>query len=82
MRENIIVSNRGQITLPAAFRQKLGIKPGGVIIAEDRNGEVVLRPAAIIEIETYADVDIAGWEKKDRFLPGEKESLLQKLKGH
>ncbi len=82
MRENIIVSSRGQITLPAALRHKLGIKPGGVIIAEDRNGEVVLRPAAVMEIETFADDDITRWEEEDRLLPGEKEGLLQKLKSY
>jgi AbrB family looped-hinge helix DNA binding protein len=80
MRENIIVSSRGQITLPAAFRKKLGIRPGGVIIAEDRDGEVVLRPAAVLEIETYTDSDIARWDREDRLDPLGKEVILKKLK--
>ena len=80
MRENIIVSSRGQITLPAAFRKKLGIRPGGVIIAEDRNGEIVLRPAAVLEIETYTDSDIERWNREDRLDPLEKEIILRKLK--
>ncbi|WP_052464465.1 AbrB/MazE/SpoVT family DNA-binding domain-containing protein [Geoalkalibacter subterraneus] len=80
MRENIIVSSRGQITLPAEMRKKLGIQPGGVLIAEDRNGEVVLRPAAVLEIEMYSDQDIAQWEKDDQLLVAEKEAILKKLK--
>jgi len=80
MRENIIVSSRGQITLPAEMRKKLGIQPGGVLIAEDRNGEVVLRPAAVLEIEMYSDQDIAQWDKDDQLLVAEKEAILKKLK--
>ncbi|MDY6850018.1 MAG: AbrB/MazE/SpoVT family DNA-binding domain-containing protein [Geoalkalibacter sp.] len=80
MRENIIVSSRGQITLPAEMRKKLGIQPGGVLIAEERNGEVVLRPAAVLEIEMYSDQDIAQWDKDDQLLVAEKEAILKKLK--
>lgn len=28
----VVVSPRGQITLPAAMRKRLGIKPGGVVV--------------------------------------------------
>ncbi|WP_305041965.1 AbrB/MazE/SpoVT family DNA-binding domain-containing protein [Geoalkalibacter sp.] len=80
MRENIIVSGRGQITLPAGMRKKLGIKPGGVVIAEDRDGEVVLRPAAVLEVEIYSDADIAHWERQDQLSPAAKEAILNKLK--
>jgi bifunctional DNA-binding transcriptional regulator/antitoxin component of YhaV-PrlF toxin-antitoxin module len=62
------------------MRKKLGIQPGGVLIAEDRNGEVVLRPAAVLEIEMYSDQDIAQWDKDDQLLVAEKEAILKKLK--
>lgn len=79
MRENLVVSSRGQITLPAGLRKRLGIKPGGVVIIEERNGELVLRPAAVLEIETYADVDIARWEKDDRLTEAERDAILKRL---
>lgn len=79
MRENIVISSRGQITLPASMRKKLGIQPGGVLIAEDRNGELVLRPAAVLEIETYTDADIAQWDKEDQLSPAEKAAIMKKL---
>ena len=66
MRESVMISNRGQITLPAVIRKRLGIKPGGMVVLEERNGEVVLRPAVVVGIETYTDADIAWWDKEDR----------------
>ena len=48
MRENLVVSARGQITLPAALRKRLGIDAGDVVIVEDRNGEILLRPAVVL----------------------------------
>ena len=79
MRENLVVSSRGQITLPAGLRKRLGIKPGGVVIIEERNGELVLRPAAVLEIETYSDADIAQWEEEDRLTEAERDAILKRL---
>ena len=79
MKENIVVSGRGQITLPASMRKRLGIKAGGVLVVEDRRGELVLRPAAIVELDTYKDDEIARWEREDRLAPGERSRILKKL---
>jgi len=79
MKENIVVSGRGQITLPASMRKRLGIKAGGVLIVEDRKGKLVLRPAAVVELDTYTDEEIARWEREDRLAPGERSRILKKL---
>ena len=79
MRENLIVSSRGQITLPASVRNRLGIKTGDVVILEDRDGEIILRPAAVVEIELYTDEQIAQWNDQDRLAPEEKERILRNL---
>jgi len=79
MKENIVVSGRGQITLPAAMRKRLGIKAGGVLVVEDRKGELVLRPAAVVELDTYTEQEIARWEREDRLAPGERSRILKKL---
>ena len=63
MKGNIVVSARGQITLPASMRKRLGIKSGGVLVVEDRKGELVLRPAAVVELDTYTDEEIGLWER-------------------
>ncbi|BAM02238.1 AbrB/MazE/SpoVT family DNA-binding domain-containing protein [Phycisphaera mikurensis] len=37
------VTGRGQTTLPAALRARLGLKAGDRIVYEERDGDVVLR---------------------------------------
>lgn len=80
MRETLKVSSRGQITLPASIRKRVGIQEGSAVIIEDRGNEVVLKPAAIFEIEIYSDKQIAEWEAADRMSADEKAAVLKKLK--
>lgn len=79
MSENLIVSSRGQITLPVAMRKRLGIEPGGVVLVAERNGELVLRPAAVFEIEKYSDKEIARWDNDDRLDETERKAILRRL---
>jgi AbrB family looped-hinge helix DNA binding protein len=44
MQTGAIVSSKGQVTLPAAMRAKLGIKPGSHIQFEVRGTELVIKP--------------------------------------
>ena len=80
MRQSLIVSGRGQITLPVKVRKRLGIQSGGVVILEDKGTEVLLRPAAVIEAETYSEADIVLWDKEDRLVPSERKKLLKRLR--
>lgn len=73
MSETLVVSSRGQITLPAALRKRYGIKGGDVVIIEERGNEVVLKPSAVVEIEFYADEQIAEWDADD-VLPDEERT--------
>ena len=80
MRQNLFVSNRGQITLPSSVRKRLGIQSGGIVTLEEKDNVVLLRPAAVVEIETFSDEDIAQWDKEDRLEPGERNGLLKRLR--
>jgi len=80
MRQNILVSNRGQITLPASVRKRLGIQSGGIVTLEEKDNVVVLRPAAVVEIDTYSDEEIAQWDKVDRLESAERNALLKRLR--
>ncbi len=80
MRQNLLVSSRGQITLPASIRKRLGIQSGGIVTIEEKDNVVVLRPAAVVEIETFSDEDIAQWDKEDRLEPAERNALLKRLR--
>ncbi|MBU2601058.1 MAG: AbrB/MazE/SpoVT family DNA-binding domain-containing protein [Actinobacteria bacterium] len=79
MRSTIIVSARGQITLPAAVRKRLGIEPGGVLVLDESKGEIILRPVSVVEIETYSDDAIALWDEEDRVTPDERAELIRRL---
>lgn len=79
MRINILVSARGQITLPAAVRRSLGIEPGGVMVLEETEGLVVLRPASVLEIETYSDEAIAHWDEEDSLASDERAEFIRRL---
>jgi antitoxin PrlF len=79
MRQNVMVSSRGQITLPAKIRKRLGIQSGGIVIVEDRDREVILRPAAVVEIETYSDADIARWDNEDRLESPVRKAIIKRL---
>jgi len=80
MRQNLLVSNRGQITLPASVRKRLGIQSGGIVTLEEKDNVLVLRPAAVVEMETYSDEEIAQWDKADRLEPLERNALLKRLR--
>jgi len=80
MRQTLLVSNRGQITLPASVRKRLGIQSGGVVTLEEKDNVVVLRPAAVVDIETYSDEEVARWDKEDRLEPAERNALFKRLR--
>ena len=79
MSETVLVSNRGQITLPAALRKRLGIEGGDVVILEERENEVVLKPGVVLEVELYSDEQIAQWDAEDKLSDAERARLLSRL---
>jgi len=78
-REVLTVSSRGQITLPASMRKHLGIQPGGAVILEECEGELRIKPAAVLEVEHYSDDQIAAWDQADALSPEERQRILQRL---
>lgn len=81
MPATLVVSSRGQITLPAATRKRFGIKGGDVVILEDRGGEIVLKPGVVLEIQSYDDDQIAQWDADDRLDEGERRRILEAVTG-
>lgn len=79
VRETLIVSGRGQITLPASMRKHLGIAPGSAVIVEERDGELMVKPAAVVEIDTYSDAQIAEWDREDALSADERRRILASL---
>lgn len=74
-----IVSRRGQITLPAALRKRLGIRPGDVVLMEERQNGVLFRPGIVLPFERFSDEQIAAWDAADVLDRDERERLRAAL---
>ena len=79
MNETLVVSSRGQITLPASLRKRLGIKSGDVVILEDRGDEIVLKTGVVLEIQHYTDEQITQWHSEDILSDQEKSQIVHNL---
>lgn len=53
MNITIRIGKRGTIVIPAAIRRRLGLEEGDLVITEDMGDGILIRPAAVIPIETY-----------------------------
>ncbi len=47
------VGKRGTVVIPAALRRRYGIEEGSLVVAEAREGGVLIRPAVIVPVEVY-----------------------------
>ena len=47
------VGKRGTVVIPAALRRRYGIEEGSLIIAEDREEGILIRPAVALPLESY-----------------------------
>ena len=56
------VGKRGAVIVPAHLRKRFGIEEGSLVIAEEKEDGILLRPAVIVPIERYTP------ERKAEFL--------------
>ena len=61
-RTTTTVGSRGTVVIPAALRRRYGLEEGSTVIAEPREDGLLLRPAAVLPLETYSP------ERKAEFL--------------
>ncbi len=47
------VGKRGTIVIPAALRRRFGLEEGSLVIAEDREEGILIRPAVAVPLESY-----------------------------
>jgi AbrB family looped-hinge helix DNA binding protein len=74
----LIVSPRGQITLPKSVRARLRLAPGSVLLLREEAGKLVLDPAAVTPISLYDDEEIERLVEADRVAPREREALRRR----
>jgi AbrB family looped-hinge helix DNA binding protein len=56
------VGKRGAIVVPAKLRKRFGIEEGSIVIAEETDDGILIRPAIVIPVERYSP------ERKAEFL--------------
>ena len=74
----LIVSPRGQITLPKPVRARLRLAPGSVLLLREEAGRIVLDPAAVTPVALYAGEEIERLVEADRANPGERAALRRR----
>ena len=73
------ISKRGSVTLPPALRRKFGFGAGDnpLILIEERDGEIVLRPASAVTVRDIPAKVIQEWIAEDEAGMREFESLAR-----
>ena len=56
------VGKRGAIVVPAKLRKRFGIEEGSIVIAEEKDDGILIRPAMVVPVERYSP------ERKAEFL--------------
>lgn len=56
------VGKRGAIIVPVELRRRFGIEEGTLVIAEERDDGILIRPAVVVPVERYSP------ERKAEFL--------------
>ena len=77
MTETTVVSSRGQITLPARMRKKLGIRGRDVLVLEDRGHEIGLTPGAVVQIDYFSDEQVAEWNREDQLTDEDRQHIVK-----
>ena len=60
--ESAKVGKRGSIVVPAKLRKRFGIEEGTIVIAEEKEDGILIRPAVVVPVERYTP------ERKAEFL--------------
>lgn len=77
MKATLTITRRGVVTLPARLRERLGLKPDDLLIAETTPEGLLLRPAVTLPVEIYSDKRIREFDaaeaELDKVLRGKRK---------
>lgn len=66
MQAKATINERGVITIPAAMRQALGLKPNDEVLIEETEQGLLIRPVLSVPLEIYAEKRIAEFASDDQ----------------
>ena len=76
----VLMSEKGQVTIPRDIRKKLGIAKGDPLLVEvDSQGGIRLRLAAVLPLESYSEERLKEFAKEDTMIPLERQRLQKSL---
>ncbi|MGD0513198.1 MAG: AbrB/MazE/SpoVT family DNA-binding domain-containing protein [Terriglobales bacterium] len=52
--ESARVGKRGAIIVPARLRKRFGIEEGSMVVAEEKDDGILIRPAVLVPVERYS----------------------------
>ena len=72
----VLMSEKGQVTIPRDIREKLRIVKGDPLLVEmDPQGGIRMRVAAVLPVENYSEERLREFEKEDALSPSERGRL-------
>ena len=73
------VGKRGTIVIPAALRRRFGIEEGSLVIAEDREEGILIRPAVAVPLESYTPLEEHSSCSQTRWTQGTTSALKRRF---
>ncbi len=65
MTSTLHLSPRGTITLPKKFREKFGLTAESVVVLEDTEQGILVRPASVFPFESYSEERLDEFEAEN-----------------
>jgi AbrB family looped-hinge helix DNA binding protein len=87
-RKLVRIQEKGQVTLPAEFRRRLGLKKGDLVLVEETPDGVLITPQEIVALKALDEIGAAlkeqGLTLEDMIESGRKirEELYREQYGH
>jgi AbrB family looped-hinge helix DNA binding protein len=76
----VVLSEKGQVTIPQQFRKAMHVSRGDALVVEQApGGGILLRPAAVLPIETYSEERLSEFAKEDKPSAGERQRIQKAL---
>ena len=80
--ETAKLGKRGQVSIPKAVLEQLGIEAEAILLVEaTEDGAILLRPAGVYPIEIYSDARVAEFMEENRIDENLRQKIRKKLEG-
>lgn len=80
--ETAKLGKRGQVSIPKAVLERLGIEEETILLVEATDdGSILLRPAGVYPIEIYSDARVAEFMEENRIDDDLRKRIRKKLEG-